>query len=254
MAIRSISLILRDAKLVCFVFRLPRSVPYQFEPGSVRYHAVMGRTGLVLAALLISSAAAGAFEQALDPRSLADAIELGVSRIDDMRSRFHAVYRVEVMQPPVDTIDVVTPFRRIALDAEAHTRAGERLYGQREALAALGDNPSRVDIVVDLTFHPLNNYVGVPEFTVTLLAPGGARIEPAAISRAPRFGPRLSTGLPYPYLTGGAGPQSGTALTGGLVVAGFDGRALDPNGTYVLLIREGAKDVAKASVNFGRLR
>ena len=214
----------------------------------------MGRTGLVLAALLSCSAAAGAFEQALDPPSLSEAIQLGLSRIDDMRSRFHAVYRVEVVQPPVDTIDVVTPFRRIALDAEAHTRAGERLYGQREALAALGDNPSRVDIVVELTFHPLNSYVGVPDFTVGLMAGGGARIEPTAISRAPRFGPRLSSALPYPYLTGGAGPQNGSTLSGGLVVASFDGRALDPNGTYVVLIREGGKDVAKASVNFGRLR
>ncbi|HXD18731.1 MAG TPA: hypothetical protein VN654_17075 [Vicinamibacterales bacterium] len=214
----------------------------------------MARTGLLLAALLAFGAAVSAFEQALDPGSLAQAIELGQSRIDDMRSRFHAPYRTAVTQPPVDYIDVVTPFRRIALDAEAQARAGGRLYGQREALAALGDNPARVDVVVDLTFHPLNNYIGVPEFTVTLLAPGGARIEPSAISRAPRFGPRLSTSLPYPYLTGGAGPQNGTSLAGGLVVAGFDGRALDPNGTYVVLIREGAKDVTRATVNFERLR
>ncbi|HEY3160546.1 MAG TPA: hypothetical protein VGJ78_16385 [Vicinamibacterales bacterium] len=220
----------------------------------MRYHAGVGRTGLVLAALLVYGAAAGAFEQALDPRSLAEAIELGLSRIDDMRTRFHAAYRVEVNQPPVDTIDVVTPFRRIALDAEARTRAGERLYGQREALATLGDNPARVDLVVELTFHPLNNYVGVPDFTVALVSPAGARIDPSAISRAPRFGPRLSSTLPYPYLTGGAGPQNGNSLTGGLVVAGFDGRALDPNGTYTILIRESGKDVAKASVNFGRLR
>src|SRR5262245_33405212 len=215
----------------------------------------MARTDvLVFVALMSFSAAAIAFEPSLDPPSLAEAIQLGQSGIDDMRSRFHAAYHVDVMQAPVDYIDVVTPFRRIALDAEAHTRAGERLYGQREALAALGDNPSRVDVVVELTFHPLNNYVGVPDFTVGLTAAGGARIEPMAISRAPRFGPRLSSALPYPYLTGGAGPQNGSSLSGGLVVAAFDGRALDPNGTYVVSIRDSGKDVAKASVNFGRLR
>jgi len=214
----------------------------------------MGRTGLAITLLLLAGSGAAAFEQALDPRSLADAVELGQSRIDDMRSRFHATYRVEVNQPPVDTIDVVTPFRRIALDAEARTRAGERLYGQREALSTLGDNPSRVDVVVELTFHPLNNYVGVPDFTVTLVSAGGVRIEPTAISRAPRFGPRLSSALPYPYLTGGAGPQNGNALTGGLVVGSFDGKALDPNGTYIVLIREAGKDAAKAMVNFARLR
>jgi len=100
------------------------------------------RTCIVLAALLACSGAVAAFDQALDAQSLAEAIQIGSSRIDDTRSRFHAPYRVEAAQPPVDYIDVVTPFRRVVLDAEAHTRAGERLYGQREAVATLGDAPS----------------------------------------------------------------------------------------------------------------
>ena len=214
----------------------------------------MGRTGLLVAGLLAVASAVAAFEQALDPASLAEAVQIGQTTIEETRSNFHAPYRVEVMQPPVDAVDVVTPFRRVALDAEAHKRAGGRLYGQREALAALGDNPSRVDVVVDFTFHPLNNYLGVPPYTVTLVSAAGAAIEPAVISRAPRFGPRLSASLPYPYLTGGAGPQNGDSLTGGLVVASFDGRALDPRGTYVISVKENGKDVAKAPVNFGRLR
>ncbi len=216
----------------------------------------MARTDVVLIALLAAFAAAvSAFEPALDPRSLADAIDLGQSRIDDARSRFHAAYHVEVMQPPVDYIEVVTPFRRIALDAEAHTRAGERLYGQREALATLGDNPSRLDIVVELTFHPLNNYVGVPAFTVSLVPPGGKAIEPRTISRVPRFGPRLSgVPLPYPYVTSSAAPQGSQPLLGGSIVASFDGTALDPRGTYVTVIRESGKDVARATVDLARLR
>src|SRR2546430_6495807 len=162
----------------------------------------MARTCLVLAALLTSTVAAGAFAQSLDPQALAEAIELGQSRIDDMRSRFHAPYRIEVMQPPVDYIEVVTPFRRIVLDAEAHTHAGERLYGQREALATLGDNPARVDLVVELTFHPQNNFIGVPDFTVILVAAGGMPVEPRNISRIPRFGPRLAgVPLPHPHVT-----------------------------------------------------
>jgi hypothetical protein len=215
----------------------------------------MGRTGLVLGALLACGAAAGAFEQALDPRSLSDAIDLGQSRIDDMRSRFHAPYRIDVRQPPVDYLDVVTPFRRVALDAEARTRAGARLYGQREALATLGDAPSRVDIVAELTFHPLNNYIGVPNFAVTLVPPGEMPIEPRDIARIPRFGPRLSgSSLPYPYGTSPPGPQGSQPLLGGTVLATFDGTTLNPRGMYVVLIRENGKDVAKATVDFGRLR
>jgi len=216
----------------------------------------MARTDVVAVAVLAAfTAAVSAFEPALDPRSLADAIELGQSRIDDMRSRFHASYHIEVMQPPVDYIEVVTPFRRIALDAEARTRAGERLYGQREALATLGDNPSRLDIVVELTFHPLNNYVGVPAFTVVLVPPGGKPIEPRTISRVPRFGPRLSgRPLPYPYVTNSAAPQGSQPLLGGSIIAAFDGTTLDARGAYVTVIRDSGKDVAKATVDLARLR
>jgi hypothetical protein len=217
----------------------------------------MARTDVVAVALLAAfTSAVGAFEPSLDPRSLADAIDLGQSRIDDLRSRFHAAYHVEVMQPPVDYIEMVTPFRRIALDAEARTRAGERLYGQREALATLGDNPSRVDVVVELTFHPLNNYVGVPAFTVSLVPTGGRPIEPRTIGRVPRFGPRLSGMLlPYPYVTNSAPPPQGSQpLLGGSIVATFDGTALDARGTYVVLIRDSGKDVAKATADLARLR
>jgi hypothetical protein len=217
----------------------------------------MARTDvLAVVTVLAFTAGVRAFEPSLDPHSLVDAIDLGQSRIDDMRSRFHATYHIEVTQPPVDYVEVVTPFRRIALDAEAHTRAGERLYGQREALATLGDNPSRLDLVVELTFHPLNNYVGVPNFTVTL-APlgGGSAIEPRTINRVPRFGPRLSgLPLPYPYVTGPPTSQGSQPLLGGSVVASFDGTTLDARGTYIVLIRDSGKDVAKATVDFGRLR
>ena len=216
----------------------------------------MARTDVVVVAVLVALAAAvSAFEPSLDPRSLSDAIDLGQSRIDDMRSRFHAAYHVDVMQPPVDYIEVVTPFRRIALDAEAHTRAGERLYGQREALATLGDNPSRLDVVVELTFHPLNNYVGVPAFTVVLMPSGGKAIEPRTISRVPRFGPRLSgRPLPYPYVTNSVAPQGSQPLLGGSIIATFDGTALDARGTYLTVVRDSGKEVAKATVDLARLR
>jgi hypothetical protein len=216
----------------------------------------MARTDVVVAALIALTVGVRAFEPSLDPRSLADAIDLGQSRIDDMRSRFHGMYHVDVMQPPVDYVEVVTPFRRIALDVEAHTRAGERLYGQREALATLGDNPSRLDFVIELTFHPLNNYIGVPNYAISLLpSGGGSPISPRTVARVPRFGPRLSgMPLPYPYVAAAPAPQGSQPLLGGSVVASFDGAALDARGTYVILIGESGKDVAKAPVNLGRLR
>ena len=223
----------------------------------MRYHAAMKRTGIAIIGFLACGLNAHAFDPALDPRSLSEAIDLGQSHIDDARSRFHAAYRVDVMQPPVDYLEVVTPFRRIALDAEARTRSGQRLYGQREALATLGDDPSRVDVIAELTFHPLNNYLGVPAFTLALVSSVGVNAAARTTDRIPRFGPRVAgMSLPYPYATGSpAAPgQRSQPLLGGMIVATFDGHALDPKGVYLVLVQEGGKDVAKASVNFGRLR
>jgi hypothetical protein len=94
----------------------------------------MARTDVVAVAVLAAfTAALSAFEPALDPRSLADAIELGQSRIDDVRSRFHAAYHIEVMQPPVDYVEVgdtvqtasrLTPKR--ALEQESGCTASAR--------------------------------------------------------------------------------------------------------------------------------
>lgn len=216
----------------------------------------MARTGLFLIALVCASAGLGAFERPLDARSLSEAIDTGQSRIGAARARFHAGYHIVVTPSPVDYVEVVTPFRRVALDAEAHANAGDRLYGQREALALLGNDPWRVDIVVELTFHPMNNFIGVPDYSVSLLSmPGGERILPSQISRIPRFGPRLSgMPLPYPYTVGPPAPNGSQPLLGGSLVATFDGHALDPQGTYPIVVSDAGKELARARVDFGKLR
>lgn len=216
----------------------------------------MARTGLLLAVLIAAGSTLAAFEQKLDPGTLAEAIEIGQSRIADVRTRLHAAYHVDVSRPPVDYVEIVTPFRRVTLDAEARTRAGERLYGQREALAMLGEDPARVDIVAELTFHPLNTFIGVPDYTLSLVPiAGGEPLQARQISRIPRFGPRLSRmPLPYPYTVGPPAPKGSQPLLGGSIIATFDGNALDPRGTYWAVIGDSDKELARARVDFGRLR
>jgi hypothetical protein len=225
-------------------------------PARLRYDAAMARTGLFLAILFTAGAGVAAFVQTLDPQTLGDAINIGGSRIDDVRTRFHAPYHVNVAQAPVDYIEIVTPFRRVALDAEARARSGDRLYGQRDALATLGDAPSRVDIVVELTFHPLNTFIGVPDYLVNLLPiVDGPPIRPRQISRIPRFGPRLSgTPLPYPYAVAPPARNGSQPLLGGSTIATFDGEALDPRGTYWVTVSDSGKELARARVDFSKLR
>ena len=216
----------------------------------------MGRTGVMLAWLAASAATLAAFQPTLDPTSLSDAILTGQSTSDSVRANFHSPYHLNVGVPPVDDIEVVTPFRRVVLDAESQARAGNRArYGQRVAIATLGDDPSRVDIVVELTFNPMNNYVGVPDFAVTLVSATGELIQSRTIDRLSRFGPKVGGALlPYPYTTGTPQVRGKEPLLGGMLIASFDGKALDANGVYVVMVTGREGEPGKARLDFSKLR
>jgi hypothetical protein len=208
----------------------------------VRYHVHVVHTVLrfLLIVLCARSTVAG-FEQALDPRLIGDAIAIGQSRIEAVRTRYHQPYRIQVARPPIDDIEIVTSFRRVVLLAEERVQAGNRLFGQREALSALGDRSMLVEVLVGMTFHPLNVLVGVPEYEVELAtASPGARISPRSISRVPRFG------FPLP---GGSQP-----LVGGTIAASFGAAALNPHGVYDVVVSEKGKELARTRVNLGQLR
>ena len=185
---------------------------------------------LLLGAVFASTAGSSAFIQALDSQTLAEAISIGQGRINDVRARFHAPYHIDIGKAPVDYIEVVTPFRRVALDAEARAHAGDRLYGQRDALATLGEDPSRVDIVVEITLHPLNTFIGLPDYRVSLQAiPGAQLLQPIQTNSIPRFSPRLAgMPLPYPYTVGPPVRNGTQPLLGGSIIATFDAPPLDP--------------------------
>jgi hypothetical protein len=155
----------------------------------------------------------------------------------------------------VDTVEVLTPFRRIAISAEERRAAGDRSFGQRQAIAIAGEAANRLELWVELSFHPLNTHVGVPGYEVTLVGPGGAAAHPIDINRVPRFGPRVEGAGPRLLIPGGASGTAGTQpLSGGTLIARFDGSALDGRATYVVLVSEGGRTVASAALDLGRLR
>jgi hypothetical protein len=198
--------------------------------------------------------AAATVQMVLDPRSINEAIAIGQSRIDRDLTRFHAPYRLDVSRAPLDYIEVVTPFRGIVLIAQSRARIGDRSFGQRQALELIAD-PPRVEFWLEFTFHPLNTYVGVPPYTVALEQYGGRRIEPTGIERQPRHGPRVEgMPLPLPVPGGVTLPETAQPLTGGTVIARFDGRRLEPSGVYDVILEEGGKELARVRVDLGRLR
>jgi hypothetical protein len=191
----------------------------------------------------------------LDPRAISEAIALGQSRVDANRARFHAPYRMSVARAPIDSIEIVTPFRLVAMHAESRARTGDRSFGQRQAFEILSASPAELEVWVDLTFHPQNTFVGVPPYEVALIDAAGVRTLPRTIQHLPRHGARVD-GEPL-RLPGGGGialPGGSQPMTGGTVTAQFDGRALRADGVYQIVIVEGKIELARVRVDFAKLR
>jgi hypothetical protein len=211
-----------------------------------------------IAAIVMAATAAGAMDVVMDRASVDAAVTMGQSRSERDRMRYHADYRSTINKAPIDYVEIVTPFRRVVLAAEAQARAGDRRFGQRQALELLAAADGQVDILVELTFHPQNTYVGVPEYTIRLEERGGrlatSAISPQTFERMPRYGVRVD-GIPLGLAVPGAaaGGQS-QPLLGGTVVAHFDGNALNPVGTYEVIVEEAGKELGRARADFAKLR
>jgi hypothetical protein len=227
----------------------------------VRYHAEVARTvPRILCGVILATGAVSGFERSLDLPLINAATAIGESRVESVRTQYHRPYRIPVARAPIDYIDVVTPFRRIVRIAEDRARAGARPLGQRETLDAAGDRIGLVEFFVELTFHPLNTYVGVPLYEVELAsalqptAPQPTRILPVQVNRTPRFGarvagtPPLSPNIPLNV------PGANEPMLGGTVIAGFDALGLDPAGVYEVVVKEQGKELARVPVNLGSLR
>jgi hypothetical protein len=151
----------------------------------------------------------------------------------------------------------VTPFRRVVLAAEAALLRGERLFGQREALAVLGEVPEQVDIRLELTLSPLNTFVGVPAYDVILLSAADRQLVTSrTVDRFPRFGPRLSGQPQSPAQVIGSlpGPGQSQPLLGGTIVVTYDGRLLDRAGRYEVVVSDNGRVLSRGELNLAALR
>jgi hypothetical protein len=212
---------------------------------------------LVTAALVcigLTTASPSAIQLALDRRALEEAIYIGQSRIESERTRFHVPYRVRVSQPPIDWVDVITPFHRVELAAEANARAGNRMFSQQQALSALGDTPKQIDLLIEMSFHPLNTYVAVPLYDVELVVSGN-RVSPQRVDRYPRSGPRSeSPGPAMPNPSTSSVFNTGAPVTGGTIVAIVDGEALNGTQRIDVIVKDGTTELARVPVDLKGMR
>jgi hypothetical protein len=210
----------------------------------------MRAVGLLLAAGLVVP---------LDVTSIQEALTIANSSVQSTHQRFHADYHVPVNRAPVDFISIVSPFRRVVLAAETEARLGRRMFGQREAIKALQPYPETLEVFVELTFHPHNTLIGVPDYGVELApaSAGGAALLPRAIERLPRFAPRLVSDrypFPYPYRSVPQASSGSEPLQGGTLIAQFDASQMDTKAVYAVVVRDGRQELARVRVDLTRLR
>jgi hypothetical protein len=209
-----------------------------------------------IALTVLMAAGVKAYERGPDLRAVAEAIAIGQARDDAVRLRFHQPYRIPVGRPPIDYIDVVTPFRRVELAAEEWAQSGERVFRQRDALTLLAEHGDTLKLFLEATFHPQNTYIGVPAYAVTLARTDmPEKIEPRDQQPIPRFGLRMNMGRPHlPYPLPPSLPSGGEPLVGATVIVTFDGQRLDPSTTYEAVIEESRKELARVRIDLGKLR
>jgi len=216
-------------------------------------------SAIVAAAALGASAAGRPLQADLDPQAVTEAIALGQSALDGGRTAFHRPYRLAIGRPPLDSVEIVTPFRRVVIAAELRARAGDRRFGQREGLAVAASYPGQLSVHAEFTFHPLNTYVLVPQYRIAWVTRRGNRIEPANTESAPRIGPKAGADvLPVPLGNGGGvRPGGGQPMAGASVVAYFDARRLvdDREPAVELVIDEaGRTELARLPIDLAPLR
>lgn len=185
--------------------------------------------------------------------ALSEALAIGHDRSEGPRLRFHARYRVPVSVAPVDFVEVITPFRAVVLAAEARARAGQPALGLKEAQAVVAANGGLIRLQVEMTFHPMNTFVGVPPYQVSVRV--GSAETPVAAERVPRFGPRVE-GAPLgaPPTPGGLrSPGTSAPLTGGTLLVSLP-EGLERERRLELLVRDGARVVARIPLDLGAVR
>jgi len=210
---------------------------------------------LTAGCIACGAVSASALQAMLDRRAIEEAIFIGQSRIELERSRFHVPYRVRVAKPPIDWIDVITPFHKVELASEANARAGGRMFSQLEALKALGNAPTEIDLLIEMSFNPLNTFVAVPLYDLVIVTGGGRRVSTQRVERFPRSGSRpesVGPALPTPNV--GTTFGGGQPVMGGTILAVLDGSAFDAKERIEVVVMDGKNELARVTVDLAMMR
>lgn len=157
---------------------------------------------------------------------------------DSERQQFHAHYVVELSDPAVTRIEIVTPFRRLVMICEDHVLRGDWMFtrGVRAAEEALAPFRGITTFHAVIRFNPLNAFVEPPPYALTI---DGAGIDT-------QLTPDYS--VPFKARDG----RTLTSLVGAHLEANVPAGTIRGGIRTVAVLLQG-KPVASASFDFSRL-
>ena len=194
--------------------------------------------GLLLAAALslVASAGASALDVAVGHQEIERA--LAIARASEAeRARFHSRYVFPVNDVTVTQLEIVSEFRRFVIAGEDRLRRGDWMFtqGTRAAEQALASWRGLTTVVARLRFHPLNTYLAVPTFELTV------GVTPVAIRTTPQ----------YAALFPGQ-KNTAAALIGALLEADFSAASLGQTTRSIQVMLDGKK-LTGLTVDFARI-
>jgi hypothetical protein len=213
-----------------FPLRLPRLATAR--TASVRW---MGPVALALIA-----STAWAIDLDVSTQKVESALKLARGT-EAARAAFHKAYMFTLTDPTVESVEVITEWRRLVKIAEARTAEGDHFFSSdtRAAEEAIRSWRRKVSVVVRLRFHPQNAYVLAPPIEVELTGLSGA---------VPRLDQRIDT--LFALASGRSREQ--LPVVGAMVEAVFDAVAVGQTSRTVV-VRLQSKDLASVAIDFGLL-
>jgi hypothetical protein len=204
---------------------------------------------LISVAVVATVASLTAITSPIGSVELDRALAIARSRDPD-RARFHSAYIFPVKASMIQTVEVVTEFRRAILITEDHLRQGDWIFGQggrnlrgENVSDALKPTRGRLTIRARVEFGPHSTYATVPQ--VDIVVDGLPAVEPFDSRSNP-----LSS-LPVP-LVGSRSGQTTTVLVGADVESDFDATQFGENPRDVRVLIAGTER-ARITAAFGKL-
>jgi hypothetical protein len=105
------------------------------------------------------------------------------------RQQFHKRYLIDLADPVVPQIEVITEFRRLVIVAEEHVLRGDWMFtrGTRAAIDALAPTRGLITIRAQVRFNPLNTFIEPPAYALAIGTGTGAPLERIDTQQTPQY-------------------------------------------------------------------